>query len=131
MIIIQQFEDASEEKVDDLIILGEQVLQHALLVEPYVQDGGMFLDAVREVVRCMILTQGRVCVRPQLSRALSYVIVAKWKRLGAQVRQAGLVLCYQDSERAVGNDDNSAQVLIANWKRTTNCCVSTFAGSCT
>ena len=49
-IIIQQFEDASEERVDDLIILGEQVLQHALLVEPYVQDGGMFVDAVREVV---------------------------------------------------------------------------------
>ena len=53
-IIIQQFEDASEERVDDL---GEQVLQHALLVEPYVQDGGMFVDAVREVFRCMILTQ--------------------------------------------------------------------------
>ena len=56
-LIIEQFEVASEERVGDFIILGEQVLQHAILVEPYVNDGNIFVDAVREVVQYMMLTQ--------------------------------------------------------------------------
>ena len=55
-----------------------------------------------------------VCVRPQISRALSYIIPLlchySHKRTGilqAKVRKARLVLCCLDGERVVGNDDNS------------------------
>ena len=66
----------------------------------------------------------RVCVRPQLSRALSYVIrllchctiaTSAVELLGvcrlnrpAKVRKAILILCCLDGERVVGNDDNSS-----------------------
>ena len=46
-----------------------------------------------------------------------------------KVCQARLVLCSLDGERRVGSDDSSVLARFANWKRTTNCCVSTFAGS--
>ena len=58
-----------------------------------------------------------VCIRLQLSRALSYVIptiatsaveaTGSLQAQKAKVRQARLVLCCLDGERVVGNDDNS------------------------
>ena len=58
-----------------------------------------------------------MCVRPQLSRALNYVIAllamstveatGSLQAQEAKVRQARLVLHLLNSERVVGNDDTS------------------------